>query len=245
MKKLILSLFVLLFVISCGATKPAPVQNDEANQALLQKNESLAAELAEVKSVLGFVLQKGMNSSYEDAKKEIESVNKVHDLRISESPSTGDPNAKLVIVEFTEFQCPYCARVAPTLDSIVRANPGKIRLVYKHFPLSFHKDAPAAAASAIAAGKQGKFWEYRWALAPNYSSLNDSTFVSIAEKVGLNIEQFKKEMVLDGEKLTIIDRDMKLGMDVGVQGTPNFYINGKRQDRFSPQLVEQLLKELY
>lgn len=245
MKKIILSLFLLLFVISCGASKTAVPPNDEANQVLLQKAESLSSELAEVKGVLGYILERGMGSSYEQVKQEIANASKVHDLKLGDSPSTGNPNAKLVIVEFTEFQCPYCARIAPILDSIVRANPDKIRLVYKHFPLSFHKEAPAAGAAAIAAQKQGKFWEYRWALAPYYSSLNDSTFIAVAKQVGLDVEQFKKDMVLDIEKRAIIDRDMKLGMEVGVQGTPNFYINGKRQDRFSPQIVEQMLKELY
>jgi len=235
---------MLFLIISCGASKAA-IHNEEANPTTQQKAEGLAAELSEVKSVLGYILERGMGSSYEQVKQEIANANKVHDLKIGESPSTGNPNAKLVIVEFTEFQCPYCARVAPTLDSIVRANPDKIRLVYKHFPLSFHKDAPAAGAAAIAAQKQGKFWEYRWALAPHFSSLNDSTFIAVAHKVGLDIELFKKDMVLDAGKQAIIDRDMKLGMEVGVQGTPNFYINGKRQDRFSPQLVEQMLKELY
>jgi len=232
MKKITLSLFVFGALVSCA--KPAP-----------QGNEALAAELAEVKSVLEFVLERGMNSSFDQVKQEIEKASKIWDLKIDESPSIGDPKAKIVIVEFTEFECPYCARIAPYLDSITRANPDKIRLVYKHFPLSFHTNAPAAGAAAIAAHKQGKFWEYRWKLAPNFRSLNDSTFIAIAEEVGLNIEQFKKDMVLDAEKQAIIDRDMKLGMEAGVQGTPNFYVNGKRQERFSPQLVEQLLKDLY
>lgn len=239
MKKIILSLFALLAMTACLP------ENPQSNEALQKKADSLATELADVKSVLEFVVERGMNSSFEDIKKQIEQANKVHDLKIEESPSTGNPSAKLVIVEFTEFQCPYCARIAPVLDSIVRANPDKIRLVYKHFPLSFHQAAPAAGAAAIAAGKQGKFWEYRWALAPHSSSLNDSTFIALAEQLGLNIEQFKKDMVLDSEKQATIDRDMKLGMEVGVQGTPNFYINGKRQERFSPQLVEQMLKDLY
>ncbi|MCL2207657.1 MAG: thioredoxin domain-containing protein [Fibromonadales bacterium] len=240
MKKIILILSVALATFSCQATK-----NPQSNEALQKKADSLATELAELKSVLGFVLERGMNSSYEDVKKQIEQANKVHDLKIDESPSTGSPNAKIVIVEFTEFQCPYCARIAPVLDSIVRTYPDKVRLVYKHFPLSFHKDAPAAGAAAIAAQKQGKFWEYRWALAPHYSSLNDSTFLAVAGQVGLNIDQFRQDMVLDAAKQAIIDRDMKLGMEVGVQGTPNFYVNGKRQDRFSPALIEQLIKELY
>ncbi|MDR3001869.1 MAG: thioredoxin domain-containing protein [Fibromonadaceae bacterium] len=235
MKKIIVLSLLLAFAVSCikqGAKEP-------------QTNNEIAAELAEIKSVLSFVLERGMNSSFEQVKQEIEKANKVWDLKLNESPSLGSPNAKIVIVEFSEFECPYCARVAPTLDSIARANPDKVRLVYKHFPLSFHRNAPAAGAASIAAQNQGKFWEYRWALAPHFRALNDSTYIAVAEEVGLNIEQFKKDMVLDKEKQAILDRDMKLGMEVGVQGTPNFYVNGKRQDRFSPALIEQMLKELY
>ncbi len=240
MKKITLSLFLLLSIVSCEAAKPVP----QSNEALQKKADSLATELAEVKSVLTFTLER-MGSSFEQVKKEIENANKVWDLKLEESPSTGSSQAKIVIVEFTEFQCPYCSRIAPTLESLLNKYPDKIRLVYKHFPLSFHKDAPAAAAAVMAAQKQGKFWEYRWALAPHYGSLNDSTFTAIAQQVGLNVQQFKKDMVLDADKQAIIDRDMKLGMEVGVQGTPNFYVNGKRQDRFSPDLIDQLVRELY
>ncbi|MDR2582163.1 MAG: thioredoxin domain-containing protein [Fibromonadaceae bacterium] len=242
MKKIIILPLLFLSLVSCEAMKPAP----QSPEALQKKADSLATELAEVKSVLNFVLERGMRSSFEQVKKEIENANKVHDLQLNVgSPSIGSPNAKIVIVEFSEFQCPYCARITPYLDSLTKANPDKIRLVYKNFPLSFHTSAPAAAASAMAAHKQGKFWEYRWALASNFQSLNDSTFIETAKKVGLNVEQFKKDMVLDADKQAIIDRDMKLGSEVGVQGTPNFYVNGKRQDNFSRELIESMLKELY
>jgi len=232
MKKIILVLFVLLAMTSCLQ------QNPQSNEALQKRVDNLTTELAEVKSVLNFAL----SGAYEELK---EKANTVYDLKIDESPSIGSPKAKLVIVEFTEFQCPFCARIAPMLDSIVRANPDKIRLVYKHYPLPFHKEAPAAGAATIAAGKQNKFWEYRWALAPHFNNLNDSTFIAVAEQIGLNVEKFKKDMVLDEEKLAIIDRDMKLGMEVGVQGTPNFYVNGKRQERMDPKIIERMLKDLY
>lgn len=234
MKKILTFSMLLLTMISCEAAKTAPKSND-----------ALAAEVAELKTILNYVLEKGMNSSIEQVKKEIENANKIWDLNVDASPSIGNKNAKITIVEFSEFQCPYCARISPYLDSLTKANPDKIRLVYKNFPLSFHKDAPAAAAAAMAAEKQGKFWEFRWALAPSYNSLKDSTFIAVAQKVGLDVEKFKKDMILDADKQAIIDRDMKLGMEAGVQGTPNFYVNGKRQDRFSPTLIEQMLKDLY
>jgi len=276
MKKIIILPLLFLSIVSCEAAKPTPESFDALQKkadslaselagvksvlgAVLEKGgssfekvnfeqvkkDSLASELAEVKTVLGFVLERGMNSSFEQVKRDIENANRVWDLQLDGSPSIGSPKAKIVIVEFSEFQCPYCARISPYLDSLTRANPDKIRLVYKNFPLSFHKDAPAAAAAAMAAQKQGKFWEYRWALAPNFQSLNDSTFIEAAKKVKLNIDKFKKDMILDASKQAIIDRDIKLGVEVGVQGTPNFYVNGKRQDRFSPDLIEKMLKELY
>jgi protein-disulfide isomerase len=233
MKKIFLLSLLFFALFSCA--KPSP-----------QSSEALAAEIAEVKSVLKYVVERGMGASYDQIKAQIENSNKVWDLKVDDSPSIGDPKAKVVIVEFTEFQCPYCSAITPMLDSLVnKVYPDKIRLVYKNFPLSFHANAPAAAAAAIAAQKQGKFWEYRWALAPNFRSLVDSTFIAVAEQVGLNIEQFKKDMVLDDEKKAIIARDMQLGAEAGVSGTPNFYVNGKRQDRFSSSFVDSLIKELY
>ncbi|GHV14061.1 hypothetical protein AGMMS49938_09560 [Fibrobacterales bacterium] len=238
-KILSLSLLMLAFV-SCNAAKPAP----QSTEALQKKSDSLATELADVKQVLGYIIEKGMGTSYEQVKQEIENSNKVWDIPLEDSPVLGNPKAPIVIVEFTEFQCPYCSRITPYLDSLMRTYPDKIKLVYKHFPLSFHTNAPAAAAAALAAKEQGKFWEYRWALAPNYQSLNDSTFIAVAQKIGLNVEKFKKDMVLDSAKQAILDRDTQLGVKVGVQGTPNFYINGKRQDRFGPALIDQLIKDL-
>ena len=182
----------------------------------------------------------------------MEADNKVWDIPDDDSPVFGNTkNPKLTIVEFTEFQCPYCSRIAPDICSRIAPDmqelnkkyPNEIKFVYKHFPLSFHSNAKAAAASSIAAQKQGKFWEYRYALAPHSRELSDSIYIAVAKEVGLNIEQFKKDMVLDSAMSARIDKDFQLGVKVGVQGTPNFYINGKRQDRFSTGLVEKMLKE--
>ena len=159
-------------------------------------------------------------------------------------PICGNPKApKLTMVEFSECQCPYCSRIAPVMKELNEKYPDKIKFVYKHFPLSFHNNAKAAAAASIAAQNQGKFWEFRYALAPHSRELSDSTYIAIATEIGLDVEKFKKDMVLDSAMEARIDKDFKLGVQVGVQGTPNFYINGKRQDSFSPALVEKLLNE--
>lgn len=212
-------------------------------QARIDSLEKKVAELESNVEAVAYILEKRAGMSIEDAKKEMEEANKVWDIPVDESPVFGPENAKLTIVEFTEFQCPYCSRIAPTMQELNKKYPNEIKFVYKHFPLSFHANAQAAAASSIAAHKQGKFWEYRYALAPHSRELGDSIYVAVAKEVGLNIEQFEKDRVLDDAMNARIQKDFDLGVKVGVQGTPNFYINGKRQDRFSPELVEKMLKE--
>jgi len=213
-------------------------------QARLDSLEKKVTELESNLEAVAFILERKAGMSIEDAKAEMEAANKVWDIPVDESPVFGNAtNPKLTIVEFTEFQCPYCSRIAPTMKDLMDKYPNDIKFVYKNFPLSFHANAKPAAAAAIAAQKQGKFWEFRYALAPHSRELVDSVFIAVAKEVGLNIEQFNKDRVLDDAMNARIDKDFQLGVKVGVQGTPNFYINGKRQDRFSPELVEKLLKE--
>lgn len=239
MKRIYLPLLGLFLVsVSCNATVGQP--------NLQSKVDSLSAVVSKMSAefeILKFGLEK-RGLSIPQLKAEMEMESKVWDIPIGSSPIVGNPKAPITIVEFSEFQCPYCSRIAPYLDTLVRKYPDKIKLVYKHFPLSFHANAPAAAAASMAAQNQGKFWEFRYALAPRFKELNDTTFISVAKQVGLNIEKFKKDMTLDAAKQARIDEDVQLGAKVGVQGTPNFYVNGKRQDRFSPELIEQMIKEL-
>ncbi len=230
-------------LVACNqASAGGAVSNSSA--ARIDALEKKVAEMEANMEAVGYILEKRAGMSIEDAKKEMEEANKVWDIPVDESPVFGNTtNPKLTIVEFTEFQCPYCSRIAPVVKELMDKHAGEIKFVYKNFPLSFHPNAKPAAAAAIAAQKQGKFWEYRYALAPHSRELGDSIYVAVAKEVGLNIEQFEKDRVLDDAMNARIDKDFNLGAKVGVQGTPNFYINGKRQDRFSPELVEKLLKE--
>ena len=213
-------------------------------QARIDSLEKKVAEMESNMEAVAYILEKRAGVTIEEAKKEMEEANKVWDIPDDNSPVFGNTkNPKLTIVEFTEFQCPYCSRIAPTMQELNKKYPDQIKFVYKHFPLSFHSNAKAAAAASIAAQNQGKFWEFRYELAPHSRELSDSVYIAVAEKIGLDIEKFKKEMVLDSAMEARIDKDFQLGVKVGVQGTPNFYINGKRQDRFSPDLVEKMLKE--
>ena len=227
-------------LVACNQAAAGGSFNQQARLDSLEKDFNTLKEEFEV---IKYALDK-RGISLEQARAEMEADNKVWDIPDDNSPifgNTKDP--KLTIVEFTEFQCPYCSRIAPTMQELNKKYPDKIKFVYKHFPLSFHSNAKAAAAASIAAQNQGKFWEFRYALAPHSRELSDSIYVAVATEIGLDIEKFKKEMVLDSAMEARIDKDFQLGVKVGVQGTPNFYINGKRQDRFSPDLVEKLLKE--
>ena len=227
-------------LVACNQAAAGGSFNQQARLDSLEKDFNTLKEEFEV---IKYALDK-RGISLEQARAEMEADNKVWDIPEDGSPvfgNTKDP--KLTIVEFTEFQCPYCSRIAPTMKELNEKYPDKIKFIYKHFPLSFHSNAKAAAAASIAAQNQGKFWEFRYALAPHSRELSDSIYVAVATEIGLDIEKFKKDMVLDSAMEARIDKDFQLGVKVGVQGTPNFYINGKRQDRFSPDLVEKLLKE--
>ena len=234
---------VAIFVASLVACNQASAGSSFNQQAKLDALEKDFKQVKEEFEVIKYALDK-RGISLEQARAEMEADNKVWDIPDEDSPVFGNTkNPKLTIVEFTEFQCPYCSRIAPTMKELNQKYPDQIKFVYKHFPLSFHSNAKAAAAASIAAHKQGKFWEFRYALAPHSRELSDSTYLAVAKEIGLDVEKFKKEMALDSAMEARIDKDFQLGVQVGVQGTPNFYINGKRQDRFSPDLVEKLLKE--
>jgi protein-disulfide isomerase len=153
-------------------------------------------------------------------------------IPVGTSFATGPENAPLTIIEFSDLQCPYCSQFAPTLDSLTRAYPNDVRVVYKNFPLSFHPQSRPAAAAALAAGKQGKFFEFRYKVAPHYRDLKDSLYLAVAKELGLNMDQFKKDMALTPEVSKVLDADIELGRKVGVEGTPTIFVNGRlAQDR--------------
>ncbi len=122
--------------------------------------------------------------------------------------------------------------------------PNDVKLVIKHFPLSIHDYARKAAIAALAAGKQGKFWEFHEKLFANQKDLNDTKVEAIAGELGLDMEKFKKDLQ-DPAIASVIDRDMNDGLKANVQGTPSIFINGKllNQRNLLLQAVEAALKK--
>jgi protein-disulfide isomerase len=170
----------------------------------------------------------------------------VQQLPVNNSAVHGAENALVTITLFDDFQCPYCARLVPTLDKVLAAYPKQVRVVYKHFPLGMHKFAKAAAIASLAARNQGKFWPLHDQLFANYNKLNDALIRELAESVGLDMVRFDKDMA-DPALQREVAADTQLGTQAGVRGTPAVYINGKqlkdRSFKGFKQMIDSELKK--
>ncbi|MGD9904223.1 MAG: thioredoxin domain-containing protein [Vicinamibacterales bacterium] len=143
-----------------------------------------------------------------------------------DDPVRGPADAPVTIVEFSEYQCPFCARVTPTLKQIEERYKGKVRIVFKDFPLPNHTQAPKAAEAAHCAGEQGKYWELHDRLFANQQQLQVPELKAHAGAVGLDQAAF--DQCLDSGKFAaVVQADYDLGADMGVQSTPTLYINGR------------------
>jgi protein-disulfide isomerase len=147
------------------------------------------------------------------------------DIKIGDAPTMGPANAKVTLVAFSDFQCPFCSRAVPTLKQVEDQYKGRIRVAFKNMPLPFHEHAHLAAEAALAANEQGKFWEMHDKLFANQQNLTRPDLEKYAEELGLNMAKFKA--ALDSGKFKErVDREAKEGNAVGATGTPTFFVNG-------------------
>lgn len=167
--------------------------------------------------------------------------NKVNIIPLADSHVRGNPNAPVTIVEFSDFQCPYCSKLQPTLEQVLKAYPDKVKLVFKDFPLSFHKEAKPAARAALAAGEQGKYWEMHDLIFKDFNKLNEARFKEFAGKLGLDMEKFAKDFKSNKYDARI-QRDSLLGQSIGVRGTPSLFMNGKRMGARSFDAFKALIE---
>jgi protein-disulfide isomerase len=152
--------------------------------------------------------------------------NRVYTVRTAGAPTKGPEAAPVTLVEFSEFQCPFCARFAPTLKQIEETYQGRVRIVWKHLPLAIHKDAVGAALAAEAARKQGKFWEYHDRLFENQNRLGPDDLKQHAKELQLDLKRFEADMLNADEKKRI-DADVAEAGTLGIAGTPGIFINGR------------------
>jgi protein-disulfide isomerase len=145
----------------------------------------------------------------------------------ADAPAFGPADAKVTIVEFSDFQCPFCSRAANVAHQVKEKYSDKVRFVFRQFPLSFHQNAHPAAEAALAANAEGKFWPYHDKLFANQQSLDRPSLEKFAQETGLNMAAFKK--ALDEKTYSAkVDADFQLGQEVAVDGTPTMFLNGAR-----------------
>jgi len=151
---------------------------------------------------------------------------KVYDIEVGDAPIRGSKSAKVTIVEWADFQCPFCVRVNPTLEQIAKEYGDKVRFAFKHLPLSMHAKARAAHTASEAAHRQGKFWEMHDRIFAKPRDLSPETYLRYAKEMGLDIDQYNSDLASSSVR-KLIDSDLDVARKLGVSGTPSFFINGR------------------
>ena len=163
------------------------------------------------------------------------------EIDVSGAPSRGSQMAPVTIVEFSDFECPYCGRAHPIVQRVLREFEGSVRVVFKHYPLSSHPHAMPAARAAVAAGNQDRFWEMHDLLFEHQQQLEPEHIERYAEQLDLDLERFRADLESE-ETQDRVDADKEAGRRAGVEGTPTFFINGRRF-REPPSALADYIRE--
>ena len=159
-----------------------------------------------------------------------------------DSPVRGKVGSKLVLIEFSDFQCPYCAKAHQVVQKFMAAHGDEVALVYKHLPLGeMHPQATNAALAAWAAQQQGKFWEFHDQMFSAQDRLSDAFYVTIANSLALDVARFDKDRASDAAKAAV-QRDLDLAKQLNIQATPQFLMNSHPITGAAP--LEEFEKEL-
>lgn len=171
-----------------------------------------------------------------DAKKKVT-------IDTADAPVRGAPMAKVTIVEFSDFECPYCGKAHPTLSTLLSEFNGQVNLVFKNYPLDGHKNSMPAARAAVAAQLQGKFWELADALFEHQRELSVEKIRELAQSVGLDMARFDADVASPAVQQRV-DNDKKEGTGLGIQGTPSLFVNGRPYKEPIQSLSKYLKEEL-
>ncbi len=165
-----------------------------------------------------------------------------HEIPLANAYVRGPKDAPVTIVEFSDFQCPYCAQATALVDQVLKAYPRDVNFVYKNFPLPMHPNADPAARAALAAGKQGKFWEMHDELFKHGGDLSSQAIRSLAENLRLDVAKFEADMTSPAVKAQV-DLEVRQGKVAGVRGTPSFFINGRMTQNRSLEGFRAIIEE--
>jgi protein-disulfide isomerase len=164
------------------------------------------------------------------------------DIDTAGSPFLGKEGAPISLVVFSDFQCPFCSKVQPLLDEILKKNPDKLKIVFKHLPLQMHKQAKPAALASIAAHEQGKFWQMHDALFTVSKDLSKENIEKAAKDIGLDMEKFKKDLTSPTVQAKL-KKDMVDAGKAGVGGTPTLFINGRQVKGRGENVLQEMIDQ--
>jgi len=214
--------------------KLTPATDEEAKSFFDENKSRLRGEYDSLKDrIKQFLAQRKRQERLQAFMKGLKEQNKVAifmeapkiEVELGNAPVRGNPDARITIVEFSDYQCPFCRRSQSTLKEVEKKYEGKLKMVFKDFPLSFHDRAMPAAQAARCAGEQGKYWEYHDKLFSS-DGLSDEDFKRYAGEVSLDKAAFEACLAANKYR-TEIAADMSQGQALGVSGTPAFFINGR------------------
>ena len=159
------------------------------------------------------------------------------------SPAMGPANARITLVEFSDFQCPYCSKAVGQINATLKAYPNDVRLIFKQYPLlELHPAAAISAAAALAAHAQGKFWPMHDMMFANRPKLSRESILAWAKEIGLDMQRFTADLDSDAIKKAVL-RDHADGDKAGVEGTPTVFINGQRYNGdLAPDAIKPVIE---
>lgn len=217
---------LLLIVTSCASSgQSASAQLSDAQfeakvLEILRKNPQVILDSVQT-------YQRSQSQQEEQARdKVLSQIRQEPRLLLRNAPVTGSTSQKIILAEFSDFECPYCAKAHEVVKEFMAKNSNDVTLVYKHFPLTqIHAQAEPAALASWAAFQQGKFWEYHNALFEQQSRLGEEFYVELAKTLKLDLDKFNRDRK-SSEAKEAVKKDFELGKSLGVRGTPSFIMNG-------------------
>jgi len=234
-KKIVLIVIMFAFIVSCetisftkpgGDTKPSPEEaiSVDITGMTLDQQETTKGMMKEIIPLIkaGKTESEIIKILQENEAKKITRYR----VAVGDSPSRGPQDAKVTIIEFSDFQCPFSKRVQPTIEKILEKYPNDVKHVFKQHPLAFHKDAPLASEASLAAGEQGMFWDMHGIIFENQKKLKEDDLLKYAKEIGLDVEQFKADLK-DHKFKSQVDNETQQAVRIGATGTPAFFVNGR------------------
>ena len=158
------------------------------------------------------------------------------------SPVMGPANAPITLVEFSDFQCPYCSKAVGQINATLKAYPNDVRLIFKQYPLDTHPQAAISAAASLAAHQQGKFWPMHDVMFANRPKLSRQSILAWAKEIGLDMNRFTADLDSDAIRKTVL-RDQADGDKAGVEGTPTVFLNGQKYNGdLAPDAIKPVIE---